>query len=129
MDDWSVTQQMIVYQVKQLKQIFKLKIEACPVNAGHYMAFKFEHCISFAIDLAANFGCYQFRITPDIVSKILGSTIGSRWAILLNLSRRPFLRQVVDLDLLLCTGLDSEHVVLFLCHISTQRPMTDRKIE
>ena len=34
-----------------------------------------------------------------------------------NLSRRPFLRQVVDTDPLLCTGLDSEHAVLFLCHI------------
>ena len=46
-----------------------------------------------------------------------------------NLSRRPFLRQVVDLDLLLCTGFDLEHAVLFLCHIFTQRPMNDRKIE
>ena len=46
-----------------------------------------------------------------------------------NLSRRPFLGQVVDTDLLLCTGFDSEHVVLFLCHIFTQRPMNDRKIE
>ena len=46
-----------------------------------------------------------------------------------NLSRRPFLRQVVDLDLLLCAGFDSEHEVLFLCHIFTQRPINDRKIE
>ena len=46
-----------------------------------------------------------------------------------NLSRRPFLGQVVDLDLLLCTGFDSEHAVLFLCHIFTQRPMNDSKIE
>ena len=41
----------------------------------------------------------------------------------------PFPGQVVDLDLLLCTGFDSEHAVLFLCHIFTQRPMTDSKIE
>ena len=47
----------------------------------------------------------------------------------LNLSRRPFLQQVVDLHLLLCTGFNSEHVFLFPCHIFTQRPMTDRKIE
>ena len=46
-----------------------------------------------------------------------------------NLSRRPFLGQVVNLDLMLCTGFDSEHAVLFLCHIFTQRPMNDRKIE
>ena len=35
----------------------------------------------------------------------------------------------VNLDLLLCTGFDSEHVVMFLCHIFNQRPMTDKKIE
>ena len=40
----------------------------------------------------------------------------------LNLSGRPFLGQVVDLDLLLCAEFDSENVDLFLCHISTQRP-------
>ena len=45
------------------------------------------------------------------------------------LSGRPFFRQVVDLDLLLCTGFDSEHAVLFLCHIFAQRPMNDPKIE
>ena len=37
----------------------KLILSSC-VNAGHYMAFK--HHISFAANLAANFGCYQFRI-------------------------------------------------------------------
>ena len=47
----------------------------------------------------------------------------------LKLSRRPFFRQVINLLLLLCTGLDSEHAVLFQCHIFTQRPMNDRKIE
>ena len=33
------------------KKIFKSKIEALPVNAGHYMAFK--HRVSFATNLAA----------------------------------------------------------------------------
>ena len=46
-----------------------------------------------------------------------------------NLSRRPFLGQVVDLDLLLCTGFDLEHAVLFLCHIFAQRRTNDRTIE
>ena len=32
----------------------------------------------------------------------------------LNLSRLPFLGQEADLDLLLCTGFNSEHAVLFL---------------
>ena len=80
------------------------------------MAFK--HSISFATNLASNLGCDQFRIMPEV-------------AVLfdLNLRRCPFLGQVVDLDLLLCTGFDLEHAVLFPCHIFTQRPMTDRKIE
>ena len=47
----------------------------------------------------------------------------------LNLSRCQSLGQVVNLDLLLCTGFDKEHVVLFLCHILTQRPMNDCKFE
>ena len=65
MDGWSVTQSMIVYKGRLLKKIFRLKIKACPVKAGHYMAFK--HLVSFATNLAANFGCNLFRITPDIV--------------------------------------------------------------
>ena len=108
------------------KKIFKSKIEARPVNAGHYMAYK--HSISFAIDLATNFGCYQFRITTSFLNFCVPP---SEVAALFysNLSRRPFLGQVVDSDLLLCTVFDSEHVVLFLCRIFTQRPINDRKIE
>ena len=52
----------------------------CPVNAGHYMAFK--HCISFASYLAANFGCYLFRIMLDIVSKLLRAAIWILCAVL-----------------------------------------------
>ena len=47
----------------------------------------------------------------------------------LNLSRCPFLRQVIHLDLLLCTRFNSEYVVLFPCHIFTQRPMNGLKIK
>ena len=64
---------MNVYKGRLLKKIFKSKIKACPVNAGHYMAFR--HSISFATDLTANFGCNQFRIMPDIVSKLLRTAI------------------------------------------------------
>ena len=92
-----------------------------------YMAFK--HSISFATDLAPNFGCNQFRITPDIVSKLLCASIWSCCVVLLESEQRPFLGQVVDTDLLLCTGFDLEHAVLFLCHIFAQRRMNDRKIE
>ena len=46
-----------------------------------------------------------------------------------NLGIRPIPGQVVNLDLLLCTGFDSQRVDLFPCLILTQRPMSDRKIE
>ena len=89
---------MIVYQVtvndclpSQIAQkIFKLKIEAHPVNAGHYMAFK--HCISFVTDLAANFGCDRIRIMPDIVSKLLRTTIWSSCAVQFEPEQTPFPR-------------------------------------
>ena len=73
---------MNVYKGRLLKKIFKSKFKACPVNTGHYMAFK--HWISFATDLAANFGCNWFRITPDIVYKLLRAAIWSRCAVLFN---------------------------------------------
>ena len=95
--------------------------------SGHYMAFK--HHISFATNLAANFGCNQFRIMPDIVSKHLIAAIGSCCAVQFESEQTPFLGQVVDLDLLLCTGFNSEHAVFSLCHIFTQRPMNDQKNE
>ena len=75
------------------------------------------------------FGCNRFRIMPDIVSKLLCAAIWSRCAVWLESEQTPFLWQVVDLDLLLCTGFNSEHAILFLCYIFTQRPMNDHKIE
>ena len=62
---------------------------------------------------------------PDIVSNLCAPP--SEVVVMFNLilSRRPFLGQVVDLDLLLCTGYDLEDAVLFLCHIFTHKPMTD----
>ena len=46
-----------------------------------------------------------------------------------NLSRHPFLRQILALDLLLCTGFNWKHADLFLCLIFTQRPVHDSKME
>ena len=40
-----------------------------------------------------------------------------------NPSSCPFLRHVVDLDVLLCRGFNLEHANLFLCLVYTQRPM------
>ena len=46
-----------------------------------------------------------------------------------NLRRLPFVGQVFNLERVLHTGFDYEHVDLFLCHIFTQSPMNDQKIE
>ena len=79
------------------------KIEVCPVNDGLHMAFKIEACsinvglyiafrhhISFATDFAANFGCYGFRIMPEIVSKLLFTTIWSHCAVQFKSEQTPF---------------------------------------
>ena len=68
-----------------------------------------------------DFGCKLWLPTiqnTKIVSKLL-----------MDLSRQQFLGQVVNLELLLCIGLDSENVELFLCPILTQGPMDDQRIE
>ena len=55
------------------------------MDTGHYMAFK--HSISFATNLAANFGWDWFRIIPDIVSKLLRAAI---WSLLFKSEQTPF---------------------------------------
>ena len=52
----------------------------------------FKYHISFATDLAANFGCNRFRIMPDIVStgKLLRAAIWSSCAVLLESEQHPF---------------------------------------
>ena len=105
------------------KKIFKFKpkMEACPVNAGHYMAYK--HLVSFATDWAAIFGCDWFRIMPDIDSKLLRAAMKSLCCLIPQIGYR-----LRVLDLQLCTRLFSEHAVLFVI-MFTQRPMNDWKIE
>ena len=79
---------MFTRQIAQI--IFELIIEGRPLNAGRYMAF--THSISFATDLAANFGCNRFRITPDIVSKLLRAAIWSHCAVQFESEQTPFPR-------------------------------------
>ena len=54
-------------------------VDKCLPSQIAQKIFKSKHGvqnrISVATDLAANFGCYQFRITPDIVSKLLRAAI------------------------------------------------------
>ena len=52
------------------------------------MAFK--HSISFATNLAVNLGCDRFRITPDIISKLLLAAIWSCCAVQLESEQKPF---------------------------------------
>ena len=83
---------------------------------GLYIAFK--RCI-FATDW------WQTLVAIDSESRLKSfpsfCALPSEVAGLFNpyLSKHPFLGlgQVVSLVLLLCTGTDSEHAILFLCHI------------
>ena len=71
----------------------------------------FKYCILFVTYLAANFGCNQFRIMPEIVSRLLHISISVAVQFDWNLCRLPILRQVVIFNL--CTGFNSEHTGLF----------------
>ena len=114
---------MIVYKGRLLKQSSlanqKLKLIQSTLVITWLSNIAF-HLLPIA---TANFGSYRFRIMPDIVSKLLRADISVlfKW----NLSRLPFLGQVVNLDLLRCTRFNSEHVALFLCHNFAQSLMKD----
>ena len=54
-----LSQYMIILSSRLLKNIFELKIEACPVNVGLCMAFKLSS--SFATILAANSVCIALQ--------------------------------------------------------------------
>ena len=78
---------------------------------GHFMAFNMAFHLRLiwmqtlvAIDSESRLTSFpSFCAPPSEVAVLFDS----------NLSRHPFLGQVVDVDLLLCTGFDSEHAVLF----------------
>ena len=86
------------------QKIFKLKIEAHPVNDGHYISnIKFHLLLIWLQTLVAIYS--ESRLTrltsfPSFCAQ--PSEVAALFN--LNLSRCPFLGQVVDLDLLLCTG-------------------------
>ena len=52
------------------------------------MAFK--HHISFVTYLAANFGCNQLRITPDVISKLLRAAIWTHCVVQFESEQTPF---------------------------------------
>ena len=88
-------------------------MKTCLVNAGHYICFK--HQISLQLIWLQNLDAINSESCQDIVFKLLHAAIFDS-----NLSRHPFLGQVVHLDLLLCRGFDSKHADLFPC--CTQKP-------
>ena len=118
---------MIVYKCRLLKKskqklkcvLSKLVTTWLPNISFHLLPTWLQTLV--AIDSESHLTLFpSFCMQPSKVTMLFNS----------NLSRLPFLlRQVIDLDLLLCTGFYLEHAVLFLCHIFTQRPMNDRKIE
>ena len=73
---------------KFLLNAHQIENRSSSFEAGYYIAFK--HCISFATDLDANFGCDRFRITPDLVSKLLRAAIWSRCAVWFESEQTPF---------------------------------------
>ena len=78
----------------------------CPVNASVSIQCKsssgFQTCHFICYHFACNFCCFLFRIMPENVFKIWRAAIWFGCAFQLE---RPFLRQVIDLDLLACRGL------------------------
>ena len=133
MAGWSVAQKMIVYKGRLLKKSVNKKLKLV-LSSRSLHGIQTQHfiCNLFGHNFAANFCYKQFRIMPDIVSKLLCTSIWSHCAIIFKSEQNqqmPFLRQEVDVDQLLYTGFDPEHAVLFLYPtFFTQKPMTDSKI-
>ena len=72
-------------------QIFKSKIEARPERCSQWWSlYSFQASYLICDTLAANFGCYRFRIMPDIVSKLWHTTVWSVCAVKLESELTPF---------------------------------------
>ena len=121
---WSVTLNKIVYKGRLLKKssnrkaklvlltlvttwLSNIAFHVLPIWLKNLVVIDSESCLtSFP----------SFCAPPSEVAALFDS----------NLSRRPFLGQVVDSDLLLCTGFDSEHeyfVPMSYFYSESQRPM------
>ena len=119
MDGWSVAQYMNVYKGRSLKKSSNWKSKL-PCQRWSLHGVQTSHFTVLAINSESHLTLFpSFCAQSSEVAVLFYS----------NLSRCPFLEQVVDLDLLLCTGFNLEDAVLFQCHILTQRPTADRKIE
>ena len=94
------------------------------IQTSHFICYQFG--CKFWLRSIQNHARHHFQAFAHLHLKTEVTVLSNS-----NLSRHPFLRQVVDLDLLLCTGFYSGYAVLFLRHNFThwQRPSKDRKIE
>ena len=125
-DGWLVSNTIDDCLQRQIaKKIFKLKIKAYWSLSALVTTWlchaALKYCISFATDWAAKLCKLWLRtwnwfriMMPDIVSKLLHASISSCCALWFKSEqtdsvRHPFIGQVADFDLLLCTGFDSEH--------------------
>ena len=125
---WLVSSTLYECLQRQITQkIFKLKIQA-PLST---LVSTWRSNIAFHLQVIWLQNVLAINLESRLTSFPSFCAQSSEVAVLFysNLSRCPFLEQVVDLDLLLCTGFNLEDAVLFQCHILTQRPKADRKIE
>ena len=88
---------MIILSSRLLKKYLNRKSKLVQLIQGSTGKMAFKHSIllnSFVTNLAANIGCYQFRIMPEIVSKLssLCTTIWSCCAVWLESEQTPFSR-------------------------------------
>ena len=128
-DGWTTMQQMMIIGNTLLKFPKKdLQIE----SQGQSRQCSFQHNFH---TLLFSVGCellvvidsisYQTgRLSSGVCAPPFGAAVLFNWI----LSRHLFLKNI-DLIQLLCTGLNQEHAVLFLCLILNQKPMNDLKLE
>ena len=76
MAGWSVAQKMIVYKGRLLKKSVNKKLKLV-LSSRSLHGIQTQHfiCNLFGHNFAANFCYKQFRIMPDIVSKLLCTSI------------------------------------------------------
>ena len=94
-------------------------------NKASQKNFDIAAFLLFANAFAASFGCRSCKTHfPTLCEQPSELAVLFNW----NLNRRPFLRQVFNLDLLLCTRFYSENACMFLCLCFTQRWINNKTI-
>ena len=127
LDGWSVTQKINVYEGGLLKKSSnrKLKLVLSTLVTTWLSNITF-HLLLIWLQTLVTINS-ESRLTSFPSFCVPPSEVAlCRCTVQFKSEQTPFSQTG---DLLLCTRFDSEHAVLFLCHILTQRPINDRKIE